>query len=377
MRIKHVVLLLLAVFYLSACNNSGNDFTVVGDINNMPAQQVVLEELGMTEFVLVDSVMSDDKGHFELKGSAPEEGRYRVRFSGSKFILLTIEKGNIKITADWNNIQDYKVAGSPSSESFRVFMNTFRSYVSDINTFNVVKDSMTARGNDSMLALAEGEQKAKIQELTRYIEKYADTTTSPSNALFAVQMLNPETEGDFISAFMGGVTRRFPKSKLVKEYVDKYTEMMEKDKGGEEQVAGPQVGEMAPDVTLTSSDGKQVSISSFKGKYLLVDFWASWCGPCRRENPNVVAAYNKFKDKNFTILGISLDEDRTKWMQAIEKDKLTWTHISDLKGWESIGGRTYGIQSIPANFLIDPQGKIIARDLREDDLQDKLEEVLK
>ncbi len=376
MKIKHLLLLLLTIVYFSSCSEKGNNFSVIGDITNMPEQQVILEELGTKEFILVDSTMSDGKGHFELNGNAAEEGRYRLRFSGGKNILLTIEKGQIKVAADWNSIEQYTVSGSAASESFRVYLNTFRGHLNDINTLQIVIDSMTARGNDSMINMAQNELQEKSNQLTRFIEKYADTTTSAANALFAVQMLNPAAEMDYINAFMGGIERRFPKSKAVKEYVKAFTDMM-KAQEKEEAVAGPAVGSMAPDITLASTDGSQVSISSFKGKYVLVDFWASWCGPCRRENPNVVEAYNKFKDKNFTVLGISLDEDRSKWMQAIEKDELTWTHISDLKGWESAAGRLYGVQSIPANFLLDPQGKIIARDLREDELHSTLEELLK
>jgi peroxiredoxin len=374
MKVRQLALFLLTILFFSSCSEKGNDFTVIGDIANMPKQQVVLEELGIKEFILVDSVMSDEKGHFELKGNAVEEGRYRLRFTEGKFILLTIDKGTVKVAADWNNIQNYTVSGSVASESFRVYMNTFRKYVNDINTLDIVKDSMMARGNDSMLQVAMQEQTEVSNALTRYIENYADTTKSVSNALFAVQMLNPASEMDYINAFMGGLERRFPKSKAAKEYVKAFKEMMDAQN---DETPGPKVGSKAPDVTLTSSDGKQVSISSFKGKYVLVDFWASWCGPCRRENPNVVEAYNKFKDKNFTVLGISLDDDRTKWMEAIAKDELTWTHISDLKGWESMAARTYGVQSIPSNFLLDPDGMIIARDLREDELHEKLAEIFK
>ncbi len=376
MKIKQILILLLTLVYFSSCSEKGNNFSVIGDITNMPEQQVILEELGTKEFILVDSTMSDAKGHFELNGNAAEEGRYRLRFTGGKIILLTIEKGQVKVAADWNAIEQYTVSGSVASESFRVYLNTFRNYLNDLNTLQIVIDSMTARGNDSMTLMAQNEYQEKSIQMTRFIEKYADTTASAANALFAVQMLNPAAEMDYINAFMGGVERRFPKSKAVKEYVKAFNEMM-KAQAKEEAVSGPAIGTMAPDITLTSTDGAQVAISSFKGKYVLVDFWASWCGPCRRENPNVVEAYNKFKDKNFTVLGISLDEDRSKWMQAIEKDKLTWTHISDLKGWESAAGRLYGVQSIPANFLLDPQGKIIARDLREEDLHSMLAELLK
>src|SRR5882757_7282729 len=136
-------------------------------------------------------------------------------------------------------------------------------------------------------------------------------------------------------------------------------------------------GTMAPDFTQNDANGVPVKLSSFRGKYVLVDFWASWCGPCREENPNVVRVYNKYKDKNFTILGVSLDkaEGRANWLAAIKSDGLNWTQVSDLKFWSNQVAALYYVSSIPANFLIDPSGKIIAKDLRGDDLDDKLKEV--
>ncbi|TDG37178.1 AhpC/TSA family protein [Pedobacter changchengzhani] len=138
------------------------------------------------------------------------------------------------------------------------------------------------------------------------------------------------------------------------------------------------VGTMAMNFTQNDVNDKPVSLSDYKGKYVLLDFWASWCGPCRQENPNVVAAYNKYKDKGFTVLGVSLDRPGKKdaWLKAIADDKLAWTHVSDLKFWNNEVAKMYGIRSIPANFLIDPSGKIIAKGLREEALQNKLEELL-
>jgi peroxiredoxin len=137
------------------------------------------------------------------------------------------------------------------------------------------------------------------------------------------------------------------------------------------------IGNPILEFSQNDASGKPVSISSFKGKVVLVDFWASWCGPCRAENPNVVKAYNAFKDKGFDILGVSFDSSKDKWLAAVEKDKLAWTHVSDLKGWSNAVGQKFGIRSIPQNFLLDKEGKIIAKNLRGEDLYAKLEEILK
>ncbi|MFL5808383.1 MAG: peroxiredoxin family protein, partial [Flavisolibacter sp.] len=136
------------------------------------------------------------------------------------------------------------------------------------------------------------------------------------------------------------------------------------------------VGTEALEFTQNDVDGKPVSLSSFKGKYVLLDFWASWCRPCRAENPNVVKAYAKFKDKNFTVLGVSLDQQKDAWLKAISADRLTWNHVSDLQYWNNSVAQMYHIESIPGNFLIDPNGKIIAKDLHGEELQTKLCEVI-
>jgi len=155
-----------------------------------------------------------------------------------------------------------------------------------------------------------------------------------------------------------------------------FQEMAQK-KANEGEVGGDLMGKVIPDFEQADVNGKMVNIKSYRGKYVLIDFWASWCGPCRGENPNVVAAYNKYKSKGFTVLGISLDKTKEPWLAAIEKDGLTWTHVSDLKGWSNAVAGQFGITSIPQNFLVDPKGVVIGKNLRGEALEEKLASILK
>ncbi len=164
-----------------------------------------------------------------------------------------------------------------------------------------------------------------------------------------------------------------PMPSAVKRFIDYMSQVSLSE---DVQSAGPEEGSMAPDFSLPKADGTPFSLSKLRGKYVLVDFWASWCGPCRKENPQVVALYNKYKDKGFEILGVSLDEDKEAWLKAIEKDRLTWIHVSDLKGWQNEAARLYNVNAIPMTYLIDPDGVIIAKGLRGPALEAKLQELL-
>ena len=177
----------------------------------------------------------------------------------------------------------------------------------------------------------------------------------------------------FKDAFKGG-TKLLTNEEAGPVIQKKFQELSQK-KAQEPKIGD--IGTVIPDFEQNDVNGNPVNIKSFRGKYVLVDFWASWCGPCRGENPNVVSAFKKYSSKNFTVLGVSLDKTKDPWLQAIANDGLTWTHVSDLKGWTNAVAQKFGINSIPQNFLIDPNGVIIGRNLRGPDLESKLESVLK
>jgi len=380
---KKLAIVVLASFTLFSCQQKENSgqFKVIGEIRNAPDQKVYLDELSYSKKdpEVVDTAEMKN-GKFELKAVAPEQGMFRIRLENqSQGYLFINDEPEIEFSANANDLSiDGPVFSTPANSSLKQFLIHINTTSNELRNISIQIDSLQARaGNDSLTMALSNQAEKKQKDFELYISKLADTTTSPVLAMFAlgyVQNMNPEE----LSGVIKNLSKRFPNHQGITSMALQYNQLLSEMKQREEMKSKfPDVGSMAPDFTLPDPTGKPVSLSSLKGKYVLVDFWASWCAPCRRENPNVVSTYNRFKNKNFTILGVSLDENKAAWEKAIMQDGLTWEHISDLKGWESVVVGLYGIEGIPYNILIDPQGKIIATSLRGPELPNKLQEILK
>jgi peroxiredoxin len=265
------------------------------------------------------------------------------------------------------NFESIDIKGGKDQEVYANFLALGKPIMRKMDSLGQVAQAND--GNESVLASLQEQFYGLDDELKKKQFEFISTNkSSVATAFIGMNYLNEKMDKtvEDVEKVYGLLDENVKKTYYGKKLAELSTQMK-----------STVVGAMAPDFSLSDVNGKMVTLSSFKGKYTLVDFWASWCGPCRAENPNVVAAYNKFHNKGFEILAVSLDEQKDKWMQAIEKDNLTWTQVSDLKGWQSDVAAKYGVQSIPSNFILDKEGKIIAKNLRGEELENMLNQIIK
>ncbi|MCX7728485.1 MAG: redoxin domain-containing protein [Bacteroidia bacterium] len=365
------VLLSVGLFF-AACKKESTA-CVSGEIKGGEGKTIYLDQLNSQSAVTVDSAIIDKNGHFEFSKFKPTLNFYRIRIEPQNFTIIILDSTDkVNYTADVKNLADAKVTGSKETDAFNEFNAISKKYKKHIDSLQqVFQTEMMKNTNDSLKI---NQLKTDIDKVYQnFISQWADELAEKVKqnkdkfaSIIALQMLDPQKYLDVYQELDKNLGIKYPQHPMV--------QMLHKIVAQQSALAP---GTPCPEIALPDPNGKEIRLSSYRGKIVLIDFWASWCKPCRAEMPNMVALYKKYKDKGLEILGVSLDKDKQNWIDAIKQDNITWPQVSDLKFWNSEVVPLFNVEAIPYTVLVDKDGKIIAKGLRGIDLENKLKELLK
>ncbi|GAB3738584.1 redoxin domain-containing protein [Spirosoma lituiforme] len=365
----------LVALSLTANAQTTKPFTVTGKVNKATPGSYVYLETNSQPTHKIDSAKVTAGNMFTLNSKVADGGEvFVLNVGGNQKMALLVEGGEtLNVVAD-GFVMDAKtgqigkatVTGSKNVEYYEKLMALRTGMEEKVKKWNKEVAAATEKKDNKRITQIEQAYQAAEQDVVSKVKAMLPEMGTSLVSLFALNFINIESDFATYESLAQRFEKENPNSPHAKSLIGRVA-----------RIKGVSVGASAPEIALNDTTGKPVPLSSLRGKYVLIDFWASWCGPCRAENPNVVRMYNKFKDKGFAIYSVSLDQAKANWTKAIRNDNLTWTHVSDLKFWQSAAAQQYGVQAIPATFLLDKDGKIIAKNLRGEALEQKLEEILK
>lgn len=365
---KNILFSIGLLVLIISCSQQSETIKISGKYDSPQAEALVkIEYILNNEISVIDSFYIDSDNLFERNITVNEPGFYRLNFYGRDIInmILDADERSIQlIQKDRGRTKEYRISGSKNTD-----------YVYQLSDLKFTfEESMQSLNEDFMKARKSGDP-ALVEDIrTRYFvaKKESDdriksiiwNMDGSISGILSTSFIDEENEFSFLDSLANKYNRELPESPYTQEFVARID--------GMRKLA---IGSPAPEIDLPSPEGSNIALSTLRGKYVMIDFWAAWCGPCRRENPNVVRLYQEYSPKGFEVFGVSLDKSKEPWLKAIADDGLTWTHVSDLKHFSSVAAETYQIQGIPATYLIDPNGIIIAKNLRGKALADKLKEI--
>jgi thiol-disulfide isomerase/thioredoxin len=372
MNFRNLNVALLAVLVFASCTQGQNgkgaadkqNVVLQGKIENPAAGNIILEEIQGNNVVPVDTFSLTADNTFEESLKVDEPGFYRLNLYGRQYVTLILDDEDVQILADMNSTEPAKVEGSEDTKYLENINSVVRSNQQEVRALE--EQFLEARKNSEQARMKALQEEYMAMEAAKR-EKVKNVMRGMNSSIaqiYGVNYLDKEADFPFLDSLATRLRNDLPESKYVKDFTE-----------GVDAMRATVVGQVAPEISLPTPEGEIKKLSDLRGNVVMIDFWAAWCGPCRRENPNVVKMYEKYNDKGFEIYGVSLDRKKEDWVKAIEKDGLTWTQVSDLSYFNSEAAKTYSVNAIPATVLLDKEGRIIARNLRGAELEKKLAEI--
>jgi peroxiredoxin len=355
----------MALFSCGEADSAGGKVVITGNLQNAPDGVVVLSQYTDSRPKVLDTLEIKSNGDFTFEfDSIGAPTFYELNLYGQRVVKLALFKENVDVKFNFSDPNSLQIEGSQDSKEMLKLEKLMEGYQVQVNQLNERYYEAMSKNDAEVIRQVQVDAMSLEAQQVISVKEMIESMGTSFASLAAIGLLNPQNDFLFIDALITKLNENYPGTIAILQMKQQLDELR-----------ALAVGQVAPDIVLPDPSGKTTKLSDLRGKYVLIDFWAAWCKPCRQENPNVVRMYSQYNAKGFEIFGVSLDRTREDWVKAIADDKLTWTQVSDLLYFNSAAAELYQIQAIPATYLIDPDGKIIAKDLRGPSLEAKLAEL--